>query len=169
MVVLLIEVATIIVMSYVFLMLCYSMVRGAPYAATTDEKIEVMVNLLQAKKGEKAIDIGSGDGKIVIALAKAGIQTDGYEINPWYVFLSRYLIRREKLQERAKIYWGSYWGISLSSYSLITLFGTPHIMGSLGKKIRRETKKGTRVVSNHFSFPHWQCVKEKEGVLLYQV
>lgn len=169
MIVIFIELVAIIIGLYVFFMLSYSMLRGAPYAASTDEKIDTMISLLDIKKGEKAVDLGSGDGKIVIALAKAGAKAYGYEINPLYVLLSRYYIRREHVEKDVTIYWKSFWGANLSSYSVVTLFATPHIMRALSRKIQKDCKQGTRVVSNHFTFPNWDADRKKSNVILYKI
>ena len=59
---------------------------GLGYAPSTTAIIDRMIKLLNIKPGEKAVDIGSGDGRVVIALAKAGAEAHGYEINPLLVW-----------------------------------------------------------------------------------
>src|SRR5688572_3270112 len=70
---------------------------GSVYAKSTDEIVVKMISLLEAKPAQKAADLGSGDGRLLIALAKAGVESHGYEINPFLVWLSRKNIREAGL------------------------------------------------------------------------
>ena len=58
---------------------------GAIFARSKDEIVEKMILLADVKPGQKAIDFGSGDGRLVIAMARAGAEAHGYEINPFLV------------------------------------------------------------------------------------
>ena len=145
------------------------MLFGAPYAVTSENRINIMLDMLQLTKKDKLVDLGSGDGRIVIAAAKRGIKSYGYEMNPILVLISRNNIRKQKLENRAKIYWKSYWNISLKDYSVITVFGIKHIMPSLKKKLEKELRGGERIVSNHFKFPKWKEVKKRDNLYLYRM
>ncbi len=69
-------------------------IQGAPYVPSTDEDIDLMVKALPKKKANHIIDIGSGNGKVVIYLASKGYQVDGIEMNPGLVWRSRRAIKR---------------------------------------------------------------------------
>ena len=62
--------------------------KGAIYDPSNNESVKKMVELAQIKPGEKSVDLGSGDGRVVIEFAKKGIQAHGYEINPLLVMIS---------------------------------------------------------------------------------
>ncbi len=53
-----------------------------PYFQTSRYRVATMVELAMAKPTDKAADLGSGDGRIVMAFAKTGIEVHGYEIDP---------------------------------------------------------------------------------------
>jgi predicted RNA methylase len=108
-------------------LLGYSMLKGAPYAAVGTERLTTMIELASIKKGEKVVDLESGDGRIVAACAKVGAQAYGYEINPILVFISRRLLKRNEIKI-AHIYQRSYWNADLSQFQVVTLYGTTHIM-----------------------------------------
>lgn len=130
---------------------------GAPFQPTSNKKMKKMIKLAKVKKTDKAVDLGSGDGKIVIALAKAGAkEVHGYEINPFLVWLSRRRIRKNKLEKKAFIHWKNFWKADLENFNVVTLFQFPTIMDKLKKKLQRELKKGSRVVSYTWKFPHWK-------------
>lgn len=62
---------------------------GAPYAPSDEDKIQRMLSLARAAKGDRAVDVGSGDGRVVIALAKIGAHATGYEVNPILYLISK--------------------------------------------------------------------------------
>lgn len=148
------------------------MFSGAPFVPINPVVLKRMVALLQIQPGEKAADLGSGDGRIVIELAKAGAKALGYEINPLLVLASRRTIKKaeQALQLRsgqASIHWKNFWTEDLSSFQVITLFGMPHMMKRLQEKLHRELKPGARVVSHQFKFPDWQVAQSQPESQLY--
>lgn len=144
------------------------LVIGAPYVPTNNRGVAKILECSEIAPGMKIADLGSGDGRILIALAKAGAIAHGYEINPFLVWYSRYMIRRAGLQDKAFVHWKNIWGVNFSDYQVITLFGITHIMHRLEKKLRQELKSGARVVSVSFSFPTWPLKKKLHGVLVYE-
>ena len=112
-------------------------------------------------------DLGAGDGKIVIAFARSGAEAHGYEINPILVLFGRWKIRRAGLRGRAFMHWQSFWGVDLSGFNVITVFGIGHIMNRLERKLQIELLSGARVASNVFPFPNWPPTDSLDGVLLY--
>ncbi len=146
----------------------YFALHGAPYANTYMERVEEMMQLSGVKKGERAVDIGSGDGRVVIALARRGAEAHGYEINPLLVLWSRYKIRRAGLSKQAYIHLQDMWRHDYSDFDLIVSCQITYMMGRLEKKLRREMKPGARVVSNYFRFPTWRPAKVKGYVYLYR-
>lgn len=141
---------------------------GAFYASTRAETVKKMVELAQIKPGEKAVDLGSGDGRLVIALAQAGAQASGYEIDPLLVWLSRRKIRQAGLEKQAFIYRQSFWNEDLSGFDAVTVYGISQMMKRLEKKLKGELKAGARVVSNYYTFPDWAESKKEDRLHLYQ-
>lgn len=157
-----------ILLIYIIYILSYSILFGAPFAVTRKEKMNKMLNLLDIKSGDMFADLGSGDGRIVIAAAKKGARAHGYELNPVLVLISRIKIKKARLEGKAFIHRKSYWGVSLKHYDAISVFGIVHIMPSLEKKLKNELRKGGLVVSNHFRFPKWEVYKKDENLYLYK-
>lgn len=141
---------------------------GAPFQPTNERKLKMIMELAKIKRGDIAVDLGSGDGRLVIALAKAGAKVDGYEINPLLVWYSRIKIRRARVNSRAKIYWKNFWNVDLSKYNVVTLFQFGTIMEQLEKKLSCELKRGSRIVSYYWQFPKWKLVDKVEDVFLYK-
>jgi ribosomal protein L11 methylase PrmA len=124
-----------------------------PFVPSSDTRLKAMLELAEIKAGERAIDLGSGDGKLVIALARQGAIVDGYELDEGRVNLSKENITKERLTNPPQIYNETFWNADLSQYDLIVLYGITSIMERLEKKLTLEAKPGTKVVSNLFKFP----------------
>jgi SAM-dependent methyltransferase len=144
-----------------------SLFRGAIYAPSREERIEKMIKLSGIKLGEKAVDLGAGDGRLVIALARAGTLAQGFEIDPFLVLLARRNIRRAGLADKAFVYWKNFWQTDLSQFDIVAVYGLNSIMKRLEAKLKGELKAGARVVSNYFTFPDWPEAKSEGSVHLY--
>ncbi len=140
---------------------------GAPYAALSKKRIKTMKELLNPKQGKKLLDLGSGDGRIVIAFNNDGIDAYGIELNPILVLVSKFKMRKQKLKSK-KIIFGDYWRHDFSKYNYITVWVVPPTMGRLEKKLLKELKPGALVASNHLKFPNWKYSKKKNDVYLYK-
>jgi len=148
------------------------MFTGAPFAVSTPFKIKKMMPfIIEAMAGRadlKAVDIGSGDGRIVIALAKNNLIAHGIEINPFLAMFSRLKIKAAGLSGKAFIHRESFWRTDFSQYDIIVLFGVFYIMAKLEKKLLAELKPGAVVTCNHFAFPTWQPVKQVGDIYIYK-
>lgn len=162
----LLVVASAITISY-FWIFIFPLVGGAPYVPSDDRIVDMMVSLAGIKEGEKAADLGSGDGRIVVSLAKAGAVADGYEISPFLVWYSRYRLKKEGLSKNAKILQKNFWKVDFSDYDVIALYQVTYVMNGLEKKLLKELKPGARVVCNAFKMPNWKPKTQKDGVFLY--
>lgn len=161
----------LLLFSFTFLFLIFTnpfIFWGAVYVSSKDEKIKKMIELAEIKSGEKVADLGAGDGRLVIALAKKGAEAHGYEINPILVWQARRNINKAGLRRKAFIHWQNFWNEDLSGFDIITVYGIGYIMKKLEKKLRKELKDNARVVSNTFCFPTWPQIKEEGGVYLYK-
>lgn len=147
----------------------WSVVFGAWYVPSVPWAVQKMITLLGIKKGERAVDLGSGDGRVVIALAQKGIPTVGYEINPFAYFTSLFYLKRAKLPtDKANIYFKNFWNEDLSSYNVVTVFLAPHLMKKLEKKLQKELPVGSRVITQTFKFPTWKPIKVDDSFYLYK-
>lgn len=151
-------------LTYISAILLYSVIKGAPFAPLGKERIKAMFELLEIKKGKKLVDLGSGDGRIVLEASRKNLQAFGYEINPIL-----YLISKIKLKNKGKVLLKNYWKQDLSKYEYVTIYGVTYIMPALEKKLLNELSPGSKVVTNHFKFPNWKYSKKLNDVYLYTV
>lgn len=144
-------------------------VKGAIYFPSHSRYVDWMVGELRDRGARRVIDLGSGDGRIILALAQAGIEATGYEINPLLVLITRWRIRRAGLGDRASVYWKDLWRAPLGGYDGIIVFGFPNIMRRLGAKLWREAAPGTPVYSVLYAFPDIEPEEKTAGVYCYVV
>ncbi|MSU76378.1 SAM-dependent methyltransferase [Patescibacteria group bacterium] len=143
--------------------------QGPPYVPSKDEAIKEMLDLAGVKKGERVAELGSGDGRLAIAPAKQGALVDGFEINPILVWTARKNARKAGVSTHVTFTRKNFWRVDLSPYAVVTTFGIPHVMERLGRKLKRESKPGTRVVSNVFPIPGPKRIGKTKRALRYRV
>ena len=152
----------------IFFYIIPTLLFGAFFAPSKMETVEKMLALSDIKLGEKAVDLGSGDGRLVIAFAKAGVEAHGYEINPFLIRWSRRKIKEAGLGDRAFIHGGNFWKEDFSSFDVVTVFGIGYMMKKLENKLKKELKPGSRMVSNCFVFPSLSYIKKEGNIYLYK-
>lgn len=150
---------------YVIILLSYSMVRGAPFAALSKDRIKTFFELLKPVRGKRFLDLGSGDERIIIEASKYKLDSYGFEINPILLLIS--IIKIKRTGSDGKVFLKDYWREDLSNFDYIAVWGVTTMMGRLEKKLLKELKPGAKVVSNHLTFPNWRCSKKKNDVYLY--
>ncbi|XP_060110390.1 ATP synthase subunit C lysine N-methyltransferase isoform X3 [Heteronotia binoei] len=98
-----------------------------PFVPATPKQIDNVLSVLKGRSGS-LVDIGSGDGRIVIAAAKVGFKAVGYELNPWLVWYSRYHAWKAGVHHNAKFYISDLWKVSFSQYTNVVIFGVPQMV-----------------------------------------
>lgn len=141
---------------------------GAIYYPTTTPSVAKMLELSQVSAKDTLIDIGSGDGRILIAAARLGATAIGYEINPLLVWKSRRHVRQLKLDKKITIYCKSFWKADFSQATVVTVYLFSHLMNRLQKLLEKKAKKPLRVVVNDYPFPNLIPIKHYQKIYLYK-
>jgi protein-L-isoaspartate O-methyltransferase len=139
-----------------------------PFVPTAKYKVATMLELANPTPKDKMVDIGSGDGRIVIAFAEKGIDATGFELKEHLLQSSRDKATNLQLKN-AHFFKKDFWNEKLTQYTIIVVFGMNSIMPRLQKKIEQEARPGTKVLSNVFKFPGWKIETTKDDVNLYIV
>lgn len=135
----------------------------APFVPTPEEVVVRMLELAEITPGDVLYDLGSGDGRIVIAAAKRyGIKAVGFEINPALVEESRGTIKQEGLENLVEIREQDIQSVNLSPASVVTMYLYPNANLRLRRAIRSQLKPGSRVVSHKFDMGDWTPVKTEQ-------
>jgi SAM-dependent methyltransferase len=130
--------------------------RDVIWVPTPHALIERMLDMAKVTSADYVVDLGSGDGRMVIAAAKRGARALGVEYNPKMVELSRQNAENEGVADRAQFVQGDIFQSDFSQATVLMLYLLP----SLNLKLRPtilEMKPGTRVVSHAFTMSEWQA------------
>lgn len=130
-----------------------------PYVPATDTQVSNVLKALSNRSGT-VLDIGSGDGRIVLATAKQGFFATGVELNRWLVYYSKYKARIAGLSRQTGFYRTDLWKHDLQKYDNIVIFGVEQMMADLEKKMVSEVKSDSLVVACRFKFPGLKPEKE---------
>jgi len=135
---------------------------GAPYDISRKKSLKNIIKLTNPKTGDKIAELGSGDGRVCIALAKQNpkITIHGFEINPFLVWISKRKINQAGLESQIKIYWKNFWKVNLEKYNKIIFFQFRSITKKLEKKFNKELKKGTKIISHNWKLPNYKIKKQ---------
>jgi SAM-dependent methyltransferase len=117
---------------------------------------EKMLNLAQVTPQDYVIDLGSGDGRIVITAAKRGARALGIEYNSDMVALSKRNAAREGVGNKARFIEADIFTSDFTQATVITMFLLPELNLQLRPTIL-DLKPGTRIVSNSFDMGEWQA------------
>lgn len=140
----------------------------APFVPTGLDKMKVAIKLLDLKDGDVFYDLGSGDGRTIIYVAKTTnvAKAVGYEKNPVLVIYSRIAALLNKTSNVEFVRKDLY-KADLSECNKLFLYILPAMMKKLEEKIVKEMPKGSIIVSNTFSFPTLKLVKEVDDNKVY--
>lgn len=125
-----------------------------------------MIKMANLKPSQTLMDLGSGDGRIVIAAAKTDAKCIGIEINPLLYWWSKLKTKKLGL-ENVEIRRQDLWKTDLSQVDVLTLFFINTKMKKLKQKIKKEMKPGSRVLSYAFKFPDWEFGEKHDKIYLY--
>lgn len=125
------------------------------WVPTPEALVEKMLDMAKLTPKDIHYDLGSGDGRTVIAAAKRGAQAVGVEYNPDMVALSERAAAKEGVSAKAKFINGDIFQTDFSHATVVTLYLLPSLNVKLRPTILK-MKPGTRVVSHAFTMDEWQ-------------
>jgi hypothetical protein len=145
---------------------------GGPYVPTPIVVVQQMLRIGNIGPKDHVIDLGSGDGIIVLTAASQNQASGvGFEIDPELVKLSNAEAQKRGIADRARFQVQDVFKVDLSKATVVTTYLLPGMMMNLRQKIYTELKPGSRVVSHDYHFSDWRAddqfsfdVPEKEKV-----
>jgi SAM-dependent methyltransferase len=128
-----------------------------PYVPTPEPVVNAMLKLAQVRRGDVLYDLGSGDGRIVIAAAKRyGVRGTGVDIDPRRIGEANANARKAGVAARVRFLNQDLFAIDFSEATVVTLYLLPRINLQLRPKLLAELRPGTRIVSHGFDMGDWQ-------------
>lgn len=128
------------------------------WGPSSDEVIEAMFRLARPTRHDVVFDLGCGDARILIAAAKRfGTRGVGYDLDPALLAKGMAEARRQGVGELITLRADDLFSADLSAASIVTLFLNDRINAKLKRKLFRELRPGSRVVSNTWHMGDWQA------------
>ena len=125
----------------------------APYVPTKMEAIRKILRLAGVKKGKKFYELGSGDGRVVVAAAKLGATSHGIEQSLLRILYSKYKAINIK---RAKFIHDNIFRKDYSDADIIYIYLLMKGVVKLETKLKKELKKGSIVITQTYHFKNWK-------------
>jgi cyclopropane fatty-acyl-phospholipid synthase-like methyltransferase len=141
-------------------MLAKLILNEAIYIPLPLSTIRKMLKLAKLKKSDLLYDLGAGDGRVIITAAKEfGCKAVGIERSAFLAAICRWRVKKEGLQDKVKVIEKNYFDVDLSKATVITAYLSKKQNKLLVPKLKKELKKGTRIVSASHIFPGLKEVK----------
>ena len=130
---------------------------GGPFVPTPQSVVDEMLKMADVRKDDYVIDLGSGDGRIVLTAARRfqarglGVDIDGELVDK-----SNAAAQLDGLDKLVQFEQRDVLHTRIGEASVLTLYLLPNMMSALRSKILAELRPGSRVVSHDFEFGEWQ-------------
>lgn len=146
---------------------------GAPfvpsYRKIRREILEPVFELAQKAPGRKFVDIGSGDGRVVMEFAQQGFDATGIEINPFLVWWSKVKIKNQKLNlKNIRIIRMNFWNFDFSGFDVVYIFQLNRVNALLTDKLKKELKPGAIIISAGFPFFDFELITKQGPFWVYK-
>ena len=134
--------------------------KDVMWVPTPDEVVEKMLDVVQVQPGDRLIDLGSGDGKIVIRAAKRFANAKGIEYNPDMVAFSKTMAQKAGVD--VELVQGDIFASDFSNADVVTMYLLPYLNMRLRPTLLA-MRPGTRVVSHSFHMGEWKADEHVEA------
>jgi SAM-dependent methyltransferase len=146
-----------------------TVLRGAPYVPTLKINLkQVFDDLYPLSSYDVLVDIGSGDGVVLREAARRGASAVGYEINPFLVFISRIISRK---QPRVRVNLADFWLVNLpDATTVVYVFSVSRDIEKIARRIQKEANrlnKSIRLISCGFELKDIELVRKAGAHYLY--
>jgi len=158
---------TIFFMIILTLVVCFCgvLLFGAPYLPTLTPQVQTALDFADLQPGQTLLELGCGDGKILVAAAKRGLNVIGYELNPLLALIC--WLRTRRFRGQVRVVCADFWRADWPPTDVIFTFLLPRYMKKLDTKIVQYNHKPVKLVSFAFSIPGRKAVRHTGGVYLY--
>ena len=141
----------------------------APFRPTPAPLVERLLDLAGVGSGDRLIDLGCGDGRILLAAARRGAEACGIDRDAARIAQAQAAAEAAGLADRIRLSLGDLFDADLHGFDVVTLFLLPHVNRWLEPKLMSELAPGARIVGSSFPMPHWApaAVEDHEHTKLY--
>lgn len=132
-----------------------------PFVPTPEDIIPKMLALASLKPGELVFDLGSGDGRMLIAAAREfGARAFGLETKKRLVLECRKKVKELGLSRQVTISCRSFKNVSFKKADVLSLYLSSYTLNLIAPKLLKELKPGARIVNFDYPIPGWKAARE---------
>lgn len=157
----LLELVLLFVFFFFFLRWFVGVGIGAPFLPARRRDVVDAMALAHVTAKDVVVDLGSGDGRFLVASAAHGARVIGYELNPFLVWFTRH--RLQSFGTRAEVYRRDLFTADLKEVTVIFIFQMGHVMPRLAEKLKTEAPTA-RIFTVAFDIPGYKTVAQ-QGVV----
>jgi SAM-dependent methyltransferase len=129
----------------------------APYVTTDYAVVDAMLAMAEVRPGDQVIDLGSGDGRILIAAARShGARGLGVDIDPARIREATANAQAARVADRVQFRRQDLFRTPLGDANVVTLYLTDEVNRRLRPRILEQMRPGTRVVSHQYDMGEWR-------------
>lgn len=139
---------------------------GPPFVPTLNKQITTALDMLELKKGQTLLELGSGDGRVMKAAAERGLKVVGVELNPFLVIISR--LRCWRYRKQVTVIWDDLWKARWPQADGIFTFMLQRQMTRLDRKIVNWQTRPLKLASFAFHIPDRAPKAKYNGIFLYE-
>lgn len=140
----------------------------APYVPTKKDLVKKALALINLKAGQNFYELGSGDGRVVIAAAQMGATAYGVEQSWLRIWYSRWQARQKHLANCHFLH-GNIFSREYYPADVVYIYMLPRAVDRLEKKLQKELKPGATVITQTYHFTNWQSFKTEGNFQYYKV
>jgi len=150
----------------VVLLFSFTVFFGPPYVRSHKQPVQKALDLFELGEGDHLLDMGSGDGAILLAAAKRGARCTGYELSPLLWLISKW--RRWQYRDLVDIRWGDMWKAEVGDKTQnVYMFLDSRFPEKLDEKLSASGVE-LKLVLYSFELPNKKPIKRIEGMNLYE-
>ncbi len=127
-----------------------------PYVPTPQDVVDRMLDMAKLTKDDFHIDLGSGDGRIVVTAAKRGARSLGIDLNPDRIAEANENAKKAGVADRVTFVQGNLFELKIGEANVLTMYLLQGVNLQLRPRILSELRAGSRVVSHAFSMNEWE-------------
>jgi precorrin-6B methylase 2 len=135
---------------------CHAQTLDVPYVPTPHSVVEAMLDVAEVGPSDYVIDLGSGDGRIVIAAAQRGASGHGVDLDPERISEAERNAAAAGVSDRVHFIAGDLFEADISRATVVTMYLLQQVNLSLKPVLFEQLKPGTRIVSHAFSMGQWE-------------
>ncbi len=144
---------------------------GGMWVPSSLETVRQMLRLAEIEPGQRLIDLGAGDGRVVIMAARQfQAQAVGVEIDPLRCLLANSIIILLGLQKQGWVYYGDVFNFDLTGADVVVMYLTKAANHRLKPHLTAQLRPGVKVITR-FAIPGWQAqlLNDTAMIFLYEI